>query len=109
MAESDAHHQHLEKVTFAGLLVTLGIVFGDIGTSPLYTMSAIVGTRTIVPELALGGLSAVFWTLTFLTTIKYVFIALRADNSGEGGIFSLYALIKRYSGRWLLYPAQALG
>ncbi len=105
MTQPDANHLDIDKVTFAGLLVTLGIVFGDIGTSPLYTMSAVIGTRTIVPELALGGFSAVFWTLTFLTTIKYVLIALRADNSGEGGIFSLYTLIKRYSGKWLLYPA----
>ncbi len=87
------------------MLVTLGIVFGDIGTSPLYAISAIIGTRTIDPVLALGGFSAVFWTLTFLTTIKYVIIALRADNNGEGGIFSLYALIKDNSGKWLLYPA----
>lgn len=99
------HHQHLSKVSFGGLLVALGIVFGDIGTSPLYAMSAIIGTRTIDPVLALGGLSAVFWTLTFLTTIKYVIIALRADNNGEGGIFSLYTLIKDNSGKWLLYPA----
>lgn len=99
------HHQHISKVSFAGLLVALGIVFGDIGTSPLYAMSAIIGTRTIDPVLALGGLSAVFWTLTFLTTIKYVIIALRADNNGEGGIFSLYALIKDGAGKWLLYPA----
>ena len=99
------NHQHLNKVTFAGLLVTLGIVFGDIGTSPLYAISAIIGTRKIDETLALGGFSAVFWTLTFLTTIKYVLIALRADNNGEGGIFSLYALIRRKSGKWLLYPA----
>lgn len=98
-------HQHIDKVSAAGLLVALGIVFGDIGTSPLYTMSAIIGTRTIDPILALGGLSAVVWTLTLLTTIKYVTIALRADNNGEGGIFSLYALIKDGSGKWLLYPA----
>ena len=103
--ENKNHHQHLEKVSAAGLLVALGIVFGDIGTSPLYAMSAIIGTRTIEPVLALGGLSAVFWTLTFLTTIKYVIIALRADNNGEGGIFSLYALIKDGAGKWLLYPA----
>ena len=87
------------------MLIAIGIVFGDIGTSPLYTFSAIIGTRTIEPILALGGLSAIFWTLTFQTTLKYVIIALRADNNGEGGIFSLYALVKRYSGKWLLYPA----
>ena len=102
--KNNNHHGHLEKVSAAGLLVALGIVFGDIGTSPLYTMSAIIGTRTIDPVLALGGLSAVVWTLTLLTTIKYVIIALRADNNGEGGIFSLYALIKDGAGKWLLYP-----
>lgn len=105
MAHAENHSEHLNKVNFAGLLVALGIVFGDIGTSPLYVFSAIMGTRTIEPVLALGGLSAVFWTLTFQTTIKYVIIALRADNNGEGGIFSLYALVKRYAGRWLLFPA----
>jgi len=105
METENKNHQHINKVSAAGLLVTLGIVFGDIGTSPLYAMSAIVGTRTIDPTLALGGLSAIIWTLTFLTTIKYVIIALRADNNGEGGIFSLYALIKDNAGKWLLYPA----
>lgn len=105
MESANNHHSSLNKVSFAGLLVALGIVFGDIGTSPLYAMSAIIGTRTIDPVLALGGFSAIFWTLTFLTTIKYVVIALRADNNGEGGIFSLYALIKDNAGRWLLYPA----
>lgn len=103
--EHENHHQHLDKVTFAGLLIALGIVFGDIGTSPLYVFSAIVGTRKIEPMLVLGGLSAVFWTLMFQTTIKYVLIALRADNNGEGGIFSLYTLVKRYAGSWLMYVA----
>src|SRR5215213_1365792 len=102
----DSHHSgHLNKVTSAGLLIALGIVFGDIGTSPLYVFSAIIGQRTIEPTLVLGGCSAVFWNLTFQTTLKYVIIALRADNNGEGGIFSLYALVKRYAGRWLLFPA----
>lgn len=105
MAKHENHSEHLNKVTAAGMLIAIGIVFGDIGTSPLYTFSAIIGTRTIEPILALGGLSAIFWTLTFQTTLKYVIIALRADNNGEGGIFSLYALVKRYSGKWLLYPA----
>lgn len=105
MTEDNAHHQHLDKVTFAGLLIALGIVFGDIGTSPLYVFSAIIGQRTIEPTLVLGGLSAVFWTLMFQTTIKYVLIALRADNNGEGGIFSLYTLVKRYAGSWLMYVA----
>lgn len=101
----DAHSHNIDKITTAGMLIAIGIVFGDIGTSPLYTFSAIIGQRTIDPRLALGGFSAIFWTLTFQTTLKYVIIALRADNNGEGGIFSLYALVKRYSGKWLLYPA----
>jgi len=106
MAKHEDHHsEQLNKVSAAGMLIAIGIVFGDIGTSPLYTFSAIVGTRTIEPILALGGLSAIFWTLTFQTTLKYVIIALRADNNGEGGIFSLYALVKRYAGKWLLFPA----
>lgn len=105
MAKHEKHSEHLNKVTTAGMLIAIGIVFGDIGTSPLYVFSSIIGTRKIEPILALGGLSAVFWTLTFQTTLKYVIIALRADNNGEGGIFSLYALVKRYSGKWLMYPA----
>src|SRR4028119_1395512 len=97
-------HQNLNKVSFAGLLVALGIVFGDIGTSPLYTFAAIVGERTIDPILVLGGFSAVFWTLTIQTTIKYILIVLSADNNGEGGVFSLYALIHKNAGNWILYP-----
>ena len=88
-------HQQIHKLTFAGLLVTLGIIYGDIGTSPLYVMKAIIGQSVINEELVLGGLSCVFWTLTLQTTFKYVFITLRADNKGEGGIFSLFALIRR--------------
>jgi len=98
------HHQHLNKISFAGLLVALGIVFGDIGTSPLYTFAAIVGEREITETLALGALSAVFWTLTLQTTIKYILIVLSADNKGEGGVFSLYTLIYEKAGKWILYP-----
>jgi KUP system potassium uptake protein len=97
-------HNNLSKVSFAGLLVTIGIIFGDIGTSPLYVFKAIVADKTITEELILGGLSAVFWTITLQTTIKYVIIALRADNNGEGGIFSLYALIRRRR-PYLILPA----
>ena len=89
----------------AGVLVSLGIVFGDIGTSPLYVMKSIAGNGPISELLVLGGISCVFWTLTLQTTLKYVIVTLRADNKGEGGIFSLYSLIKRYSGSWLVYPA----
>ncbi len=98
------HQQSLQRATFAGILVSMGIVFGDIGTSPLYTFAAIVGKRIISEDLALGALSAVFWTLTFQTTIKYVLITLRADNHGEGGIFSLYALVRKMKGP-LVIPA----
>ncbi|MCS6905386.1 MAG: KUP/HAK/KT family potassium transporter [Bacteroidia bacterium] len=93
-----------EKATAAGLLVALGIIYGDIGTSPLYVMKAIVGDRPISEILLLGGLSCIFWTLTFQTTLKYVIFTLRADNKGEGGIFSLYALV-RSRANWLIYPA----
>ncbi len=99
---------HLDKLSGAGLLVSIGIVFGDIGTSPLYTYRAILEDRVVDETLALGGFSAIFWTLTFQTTLKYVLLTLRADNRGEGGIFSLYTLIRRY-GRWLLFPAVAGG
>ena len=81
-------HLDIKKVTFAGVLIAMGIVFGDLGTSPLYTYTAIIGDRTISETLILGSVSAIFWTLTFQTTIKYVFITMRADNNGEGGIFS---------------------
>jgi KUP system potassium uptake protein len=104
METENNHHQNLNKLSFAGLLVALGIVFGDIGTSPLYTFAAIVGEREITETLALGALSAVFWTLTLQTTIKYITIVLSADNNGEGGVFSLYTLIYEKAGKWILYP-----
>jgi KUP system potassium uptake protein len=94
-----------DKVTAATLLVTLGIIYGDIGTSPLYVMKAIVGKNPITPELILGGLSCVFWTLTLQTTFKYITLTLQADNKGEGGIFSLYALVRRTKLKWLVFPA----
>ena len=103
MGTQNQHGQHL--LSKAGLLITLGIIFGDIGTSPLYVMKAIVGEGEIIDRLAvLGGVSLVFWTLTLQTTIKYVLLTLRADNKGEGGIFSLYTLVRRRK-RWLLFPA----
>ena len=92
------HH----KVGFLGLLVTLGIVFGDIGTSPLYVMKAILHTgETINESTILGALSCIIWTLTLQTTIKYVCVALRADNNGEGGILALYALLRRLKSKWI--------
>jgi KUP system potassium uptake protein len=92
------------KVTAATLLVALGIIYGDIGTSPLYALKAVIGTRKIDEILVYGGLSAIFWTLILQTSIKYIWLTLKADNNGEGGIFSLYALVKRY-GKKLVIPA----
>jgi len=99
------HHGHSHKVSFASLLLTLGIIYGDIGTSPLYVMKAIVGENPINAKVIIGGMSLVFWTITLQTTIKYVIFTLRADNKGEGGIFSLYALIKKAKRKWLIFPA----
>jgi KUP system potassium uptake protein len=96
--------ENLDKLSTAGLLITLGIIFGDIGTSPLYVLKAIIGNQVITKELVLGGVSCIFWTLTLVTSIKYVSITLRADNHGEGGIFALYALVRRRA-KWLVFPA----
>jgi KUP system potassium uptake protein len=97
-------HNNLNKLSAAGILISLGIIYGDIGTSPLYVFKAIIGEHLITQDLILGGLSCVFWTLTLQTTIKYVLITLNADNKGEGGIFSLYSLVKRKA-KWLVIPA----
>ncbi|HIZ53153.1 MAG TPA: KUP/HAK/KT family potassium transporter, partial [Candidatus Enterococcus avicola] len=100
------------KLPAAGLLVAMGVVYGDIGTSPLYVMKAIVegngGLQTINQDFILGTISLIFWTLTLLTTIKYVLIALNADNHGEGGIFSLYTLVRK-QGKYLIIPAMIGG
>lgn len=98
-------HHLVHKVTPGALLVTLGIIFGDIGTSPLYVLKAIVGDNPINSDIVMGGLSCIVWTLTLQTTFKYIFLTLNADNKGEGGIFSLYTLVKRTKVKWLLYPA----
>ncbi len=95
----------LHKLSVPGILVALGIIYGDIGTSPIYTMKFIVGDRLITEELIVGGVSCVFWTLTLITSIKYIYLALNADNKGEGGIFALYALVRRYKAAWVIYPA----
>ncbi|MEN9950578.1 MAG: hypothetical protein RLY85_1330 [Bacteroidota bacterium] len=100
--------KHLNKVTAAGLLISLGIIYGDIGTSPLYVFSAIINGRVISEELILGGISCIIWTLTLQTTVKYVILTLRADNRGEGGIFSLYTLVRRRR-KWLVAPAMIGG
>ncbi|MGA3392396.1 KUP/HAK/KT family potassium transporter [Lactiplantibacillus pentosus] len=102
----------LSKRRAAGLLVAMGVVYGDIGTSPLYVMKAIVtgqgGLQAVDETFMLGAVSLVFWTMTLLTTVKYVMIALNADNHGEGGIFSLFALV-RHRARWLVVPAMIGG
>lgn len=103
MAESD--NKHTTQLSAAGVLIAFGIIYGDIGTSPIYTFRFIVGTNQITDELILGGLSCVFWTLTVITTFKYVYLALDADNKGEGGIFALYALVRRYKSSWVIFPA----
>jgi KUP system potassium uptake protein len=102
------NHGHHQRLSLAGLLITIGIIYGDIGTSPLYVFKAIVGTKIITEDLILGGLSCIIWTLTLQTTIKYVLITLRADNNGEGGIFSLFTLVRR-RGKWLVAPAMLGG
>src|SRR6188508_1835500 len=99
---------HSNRITIASLLVALGIIYGDIGTSPLYVLKAIIGDQPINETLVLGGLSCIIWTLTLQTTIKYVILTLRADNRGEGGIFSLFALVRRRR-RWLVIPAMIGG
>jgi len=76
------------KVSTAGLLIALGIIFGDIGTSPLYVLNAIIKEKIISEQLIIGSLSLIIWTLTLQTTVKYVILTLQADNKGEGGIFS---------------------
>ena len=93
---------HVHKVSAGTLLIALGIIYGDIGTSPLYTFKAIIGNRSISEIIVLGGVSCIFWTLVLQTTIKYVWLTLRADNQGEGGIFSLYSLVKRYGKRMII-------
>lgn len=100
--------KQLNKVTAAGLVIALGIIYGDIGTSPLYVLNAIINGREINEKLILGALSCIIWTLTLQTTVKYVILTLKADNKGEGGIFSLYALVRRQR-KWLVVPAMLGG
>ncbi len=98
------HSAHRHKTNLAGMLIALGIIYGDIGTSPLYVLKAILADKVVSEELVLGGLSCIIWTLTLITTVKYVTIILNADNNGEGGIFSLYALVRRFRPT-LIFPA----
>src|ERR1700760_4420157 len=98
-------NSHVRKLSAGGVLITLGIIFGDIGTSPLYTLQTLLKEGGRADQfMVLGAVSCIFWTLTLQTTFKYIFITLQADNRGEGGIFSLYALVRRY-GKWLAFPA----
>jgi KUP system potassium uptake protein len=108
-----SNHKNVNALTAGGVLISLGIVFGDIGTSPLYTLNAIFttilgGKQDINPTNVLGVLSCIIWTLTLQTTIKYVIITLRADNKGEGGIFSLFSLVRKKA-KWLVVPAVVGG
>ena len=98
----------INKVSAAGLLVALGIIYGDIGTSPLYVFNSIINGRLIEESLIIGSLSCIIWTITLQTTIKYVLLILRADNKGEGGTFALYALVRRRR-KWLVIPAMIGG
>jgi KUP system potassium uptake protein len=100
--------KNFNRVTTAGLVIALGIIYGDIGTSPLYVLNEIITGRAITDKLILGSLSCIIWTLTLQTTVKYVILTLKADNKGEGGIFSLYALVRRRR-KWLVVPAMLGG
>ncbi|MEP6595628.1 MAG: KUP/HAK/KT family potassium transporter, partial [Ginsengibacter sp.] len=100
--------KNLNKATGAGLLIALGIIYGDIGTSPLYVFNAIIYNKLISDTLIIGSLSCIIWTITLQTTVKYVTLILRADNRGEGGTFALYALVRRRY-KWLVYPAMIGG
>ena len=104
----ESSRSSFEKASAAGFLIALGIVYGDIGTSPLYTMQSLVenqgGLAAVSEAFILGSISLIFWTLTLITTVKYVWIALKADNHHEGGIFSLYTLVRRMA-KWLMIPA----
>lgn len=100
--------KNVNKVTAAGLLVALGIIYGDIGTSPLYVFNSIIQGRVIDELLIIGSLSLIIWTITLQTTMKYVIMVLRADNRGEGGIFALFALVRRRR-KWLVIPAMIGG
>lgn len=108
----ETRHNKIQTLSTAGVLVSLGIIYGDIGTSPLYVFKAIIETGTpgrrgiITEDLVLGGVSCVFWTLTLITSLKYIYLALNADNKGEGGIFALYALVRRYKAKWVIYAAM---
>ena len=100
--------KNIHKASLAGILIALGIIYGDIGTSPLYVMNAICNGKVISEDLIIGALSCIIWTLTLQTTVKYVVLTLKADNKGEGGIFSLFALVRRH-GKWTVFLAMVGG
>ncbi len=104
--------KNTNKISLAGMIIAIGIVYGDIGTSPLYVMNAIINDAkapmNITPAYVIGAISLIFWTLMIITTFKYVVLAMNADNHGEGGIFSLYALVKK-NAKWLIIPALVGG
>ncbi|MCI1984296.1 MAG: KUP/HAK/KT family potassium transporter [Bifidobacteriaceae bacterium] len=101
-----------DKVSLGMSIVALGVVYGDIGTSPLYTIQSFIsgqgGIQYADRPAVLGMLSLLFWSVTLITTVKYVLIAMRIDNKGEGGIFALYTLVRRY-GKWLAVAAMLGG
>lgn len=106
MANTNTQNGHGHHVfSWGGALVALGIIFGDIGTSPLYVFKAILDKQVVSEDLIYGGLSCVIWTLTLITTFKYVYLALNADNNGEGGIFALFALVRKLKRKWVIFPA----
>ena len=107
--DNQTEHSTKSKFSMGMILVAIGIVYGDIGTSPMYVMKSIVegngGIQHVDPDFIVGSLSLVIWTITLLTTVKHVLIALKADNHGEGGIFALYTLVRDY-GKWLIIPTM---
>lgn len=109
---SSASQHHGIPISIGAMLVTLGVVYGDIGTSPMYVTKALLsgqgGIMSVTEEFILGALSLVIWTVTLLTTVKYALVSLRADNHGEGGIFALYSIVRRCA-RWLIIPAMLGG
>ena len=111
--QQEAQRNH-EAIPFSlgMVLVTMGVVYGDIGTSPMYTLRAIMhgngGLNTCTQDVIVGALSLIIWTMTLITTVKYVLVAMKADNHNEGGIFALYSLVRRCGG-WLIVPAMVGG
>ena len=112
--DTEAKRGHSASIPLSAgmILVTLGVVYGDIGTSPMYTLKAIMsgngGLPTMSQDVVVGALSLIIWTMTLITTVKYVLVAMKADNHNEGGIFALYSLVK-HCGKWLIMPAMIGG